>query len=202
MPAGDIGGWLVAASLFARDRLIRDEAREWLRLCLSFHRLRDLSCPSRSSSRRRSHHVIADHNCCILPLATAPPPIPIRLRYRNSERAWTYRDRQRALAGLGVEAGQTVTSNVADRDRDTHHLRVLFAVPMMGAVLQTPGTCALSLAASSSTLNHAGAGLVVGQSRFSACWRRLPIASRPLSKRFIPDDEPTSLEAPVAFAGA
>ena len=71
------------------------------------------------------------------PLATAPDQ---EISYQGKLR-FTYRTlRERigrlasGLSGLGVEAGQTV----AMMDWDSHrYLECFFAVPMMGAILQT-----------------------------------------------------------------
>ena len=134
------------------------------------------------------------------PLATAPDQ---EITYQGKLR-YTYRTLNEriarlanALAGLGVEAGQAV----AVMDWDSHrYLECFFAVPMMGAVLQTVNV-RLSPEQILFTLNHAGADLLLVNRDFLGLLA--PIADRLKTvKRFILlDDEPTSLEAPVAFAG-
>ena len=134
------------------------------------------------------------------PLATAPDQeITYQGKLRYSYRTLNERIARlaNALAGLGVEAGQTV----AVMDWDSHrYLECFFAVPMMGAVLQTVNV-RLSPEQILFTLNHAGADLLLVNRDFLGLLA--PIADRLKTvKRFILlDDEETSLEAPVAFAG-
>ena len=99
------------------------------------------------------------------PLATAPDQ---EIVYRDSSR-YTYRTlRQRigrlasGLAGLGVKPGDTV----AVMDWDSHrYLECYFAVPMMGAVLQTVNI-RLSPEQILYTLNHARADVVLCLNEF------------------------------------
>ena len=99
------------------------------------------------------------------PLATAPEQ---EIVYGDSSR-YTYRTlRQRidrlasGLAGLGVRPGNTV----AMMDWDSHrYLECYFAVPMMGAVLQTVNI-RLSPEQILYTLNHAGANVVLYNTDF------------------------------------
>ena len=99
------------------------------------------------------------------PLATAPEQ---EIVYGDSSR-YTYRTlRQRidrlasGLAGLGVRPGDTV----AVMDWDSHrYLECYFAVPMMGAVLQTVNI-RLSPEQILYTLNHAGANVVLYNTDF------------------------------------
>jgi fatty-acyl-CoA synthase len=134
------------------------------------------------------------------PLATAPDQeITYQGKLRYSYRTLNERIARlaNALAGLGVEAGQAV----AVMDWDSHrYLECFFAVPMMGAVLQTVNV-RLSPEQILFTLNHAGADLLLVNRDFLGLLA--PIADRLKTvKRFILlDDEETSLEAPVAFAG-
>ena len=101
----------------------------------------------------------------LTPLATVPEQeIVYRDRQRYSYR--TLRERigrlANALSQLGVEAGQTV----AMMDWDSHrYLECFFAVPMMGAVLQTVNV-RLSPEQILYTLNHAGADLLIVNSEF------------------------------------
>jgi fatty-acyl-CoA synthase len=99
------------------------------------------------------------------PLATAPEQ---EIVYRDICRH-TYRTlRQRisrlaiGLAGLGVRPGDTV----AVMDWDSHrYLECYFAIPMMGAVLQTVNIC-LSPAQILYTLNHARADVILCDTDF------------------------------------
>ncbi len=99
------------------------------------------------------------------PLATAPEQ---EIVYRQSSR-YTYRTlRQRigqlasGLVGLGVRPGDTV----AVMDWDSHrYLECYFAIPMMGAVLQTVNI-RLSPEQILYTLNHAGAKIILCHTDF------------------------------------
>ena len=129
------------------------------------------------------------------------------ITYRGTVRH-TYRDLRRrigqlagALAAQGVEAGKTV----AVMDWDSHrYLECFFAVPMMGAVLQTVNV-RLSAEQILYTLNHAKADvLLVNREFFSLL---APIAERLETVRafVLIDDEydaaKPSTETPVALAG-
>jgi fatty-acyl-CoA synthase len=99
------------------------------------------------------------------PLATAPEQ---EIMYRDIRR-YSYRTlRQRigqlasGLAGLGVRSGDTV----AVMDWDSHrYLECYFAIPMMGAVLQTVNI-RLSPEQILYTLNHAGADVILCHTDF------------------------------------
>jgi len=103
----------------------------------------------------------------ITPLVIAPEQ---EITYQGRKR-YNYRTlRERisrlasGLAGLGVEAGKTV----AVMDWDSHrYLECFFAVPMMGAVLQTVNV-RLSPEQILYTLNHAEADVVLVNSEFLA----------------------------------
>ena len=100
------------------------------------------------------------------------------------------------LAGLGVEAGLTV----AVMDWDSHrYLECFFAVPMMGAVLQTVNV-RLNSEQILYTLNHAKADVVLVNRDFFPLLA--PIVGRlERVKRFVLiDDEKTPLECPVVIA--
>jgi fatty-acyl-CoA synthase len=94
------------------------------------------------------------------PLATAADQ---EIVYRDCHR-YTYRDLRRrigklasGLSGIGVEAGTTV----AVMEWDSHrYLECFFAIPMMGAVLQTVNI-RLSAAQILYTLRHAGAEVIL-----------------------------------------
>lgn len=102
-----------------------------------------------------------------------------------------------ALSNLGVASGQTV----AIMDWDSHrYLECFFAVPMMGAILQTVNV-RLSAEQILYTLNHAKADvLLVNREFFSLL---APIASRLETVKIfvLIDDEPLPVEAPVTLAG-
>lgn len=133
------------------------------------------------------------------PLATAPDQeITYQGRLRYSYRTLNERIGRLAngLAGLGIEAGQTV----AVMDWDSHrYLECFFAVPMMGAVLQTVNV-RLGPEQILFTLNHAGADLLLVNREFLSLL--VPIADRLKTVRqfVLLDDEITALEAPVSFA--
>ena len=133
------------------------------------------------------------------PLATAPDQ---EISYQGKLR-YSYRTlRQRigrlasGLASLGVESGQTV----AMMDWDSHrYLECFFAVPMMGAVLQTVNV-RLSAEQILYTLNHASADvLLINRDFFELL---APIAARLTTvKHFVLiDDEQTPVDRPVRFA--
>ena len=129
------------------------------------------------------------------------------ITYRGQVRH-TYRDlRQRigqlasALAGVGVEPGKTV----AVMDWDSHrYLECFFAVPMMGAVLQTVNV-RLSAEQILYTLNHAQADVLLVNREFFPLLA--PIVSRLETLRtfvLIDDDYHGGefpADAPVSFAG-
>jgi fatty-acyl-CoA synthase len=134
------------------------------------------------------------------PLAIAPDQeITYQGKLRYSYRALRERIGRLAnvLAKLGVDAGQTV----AMMDWDSHrYLECFFAVPMMGAILQTVNV-RLSAEQILYTLNHAQADVVLVNREFFALLA--PIVSRlETAKTFILiDDEGTPVDAPVKFAG-
>ena len=132
------------------------------------------------------------------PLAVAPEQ---EITYQGKVR-YTYRIlRERigrlasGLAGLGVESGYTV----AVMDWDSHrYLEAFFAVPMMGAILQTVNV-RLNAEQILYTLNHAGADVLLVNREFFPLLA--PIAARLESvRRFVLiDDEHGSMEGPVVF---
>ncbi|MGB0127861.1 MAG: AMP-binding protein, partial [Rhodocyclaceae bacterium] len=136
------------------------------------------------------------------PLAHSPDQ---EIIYRASSR-YTYRTlRERigrlasGLASLGVEAGQTV----AMMDWDSHrYLECFFAVPMMGAVLQTVNV-RLTPEQILYTLNHARADVVLVNDEFFSILA--PIADKLETVRafvFLHDGHETQERAapPVEFA--
>ncbi|MDR2111630.1 MAG: fatty acid--CoA ligase [Candidatus Accumulibacter sp.] len=133
------------------------------------------------------------------PLAIAPErEIVYQGEIRHTYRALRERIGRLAngLAGLGVEPGNTV----AMMDWDSHrYLEAFFAVPMMGAILQTVNV-RLNAAQILYMLNHAGADVLLVNREFFPLLA--PIAERLESvRRFVLiDDERGPLEGPVAFA--
>ncbi|MDP5241090.1 fatty acid--CoA ligase [Uliginosibacterium sp. 31-16] len=133
------------------------------------------------------------------PLAIAPDQ---EISYQGRVR-YTYREfNQRlgrlanALAGLGLEAGQTV----AVMDWDSHrYLECFFAVPMMGAILQTVNV-RLSAEQILYTLNHAQADVLLINSEFFPLLA--PIAARltTVRKFVLISDDAQAPEAPVTLA--
>ena len=101
----------------------------------------------------------------LTPLATVPEQ---EIVYQDKQR-YTYRTLQQRIGQLaqvlsaqGIEAGHTV----AMMDWDSHrYLEAFFAVPMMGAILQTVNV-RLSAEQILYTLNHAKADLLVVNSEF------------------------------------
>ena len=133
------------------------------------------------------------------PLATAPEQ---EISYQGKVR-YSYRTlRQRigrlasGLAGLGVESGHTV----AIMDWDSHrYLECFFAVPMMGAVLQTVNV-RLSAEQILYTLNHAQADVLLLNREFFSLLA--PVVDRLESVRHfvLIDDEHGPLESPVSLS--
>jgi fatty-acyl-CoA synthase len=134
------------------------------------------------------------------PLAIAPErEITYRGQIRHDYR--TFRERigrlASVLSGLGVEAGKTV----AMMDWDSHrYLEAFFAVPMMGAILQTVNV-RLNTEQILYTLNHAGADVLLVNREFFP--QLSSIAGRLESVRcfVLIDDECGPPEGPVTFAG-
>lgn len=133
------------------------------------------------------------------PLAIAPDQ---EISYQGKRR-YTYREFRRrigrlasGLSGLGVEAGHTV----AVMDWDSHrYLECFFAVPMMGAVLQTVNV-RLSAEQILYTLNHAGAGTLLVNREFLPIVQAIAGRLTTVRRFVLIDDEGTPVEAPVAFA--
>ena len=100
----------------------------------------------------------------LTPLRIAPDQeITYRGQVRYNYRALNERIGRlaNALSGLGIEAGKTV----AVMDWDSHrYLECFFAVPMMGAILQTVNV-RLSAEQILYTLNHAGADVLLVKQR-------------------------------------
>lgn len=101
------------------------------------------------------------------------------------------------LSALGVEAGNTV----AMMDWDSHrYLESFFAVPMMGAVLQTVNV-RLSAEQILYTLNHAEADVVMVNAEFLPILATIAGRLRTVRKFVLINDDGAIKEAPVNFAG-
>ncbi len=133
------------------------------------------------------------------PLAIAPDQkITYQGKLRHSYRTLRQRIGRLAsgLAGLGVEAGQTV----AMMDWDSHrYLECFFAVPMMGAILQTVNV-RLSGEQIAYTLNHAKADVVLVNREFLPLLAPIAPMLTHVRHFVLIDDEGGPLDAPVAFA--
>ncbi len=102
-----------------------------------------------------------------------------------------------ALAGLGIEAGNTV----AMMDWDSHrYLDCFFAVPMMGAVLQTVNV-RLSAEQILYTLNHACADVVLVNAEFLPVLAEIAPRLESVRCFVLIEDAPLAGPAPVAFVG-
>ena len=139
----------------------------------------------------------------LTPLAVAPEQeisYQGRLRYSYRTLAQRIARLASALEGIGVEAGQTV----AIMDWDSHrYLECFFAVPMMGAILQTVNV-RLSSEQILYTLNHAHADVLLINREFFALIA--PIAGRLESvRRFVLIDDAAdganAQDAPLSFVG-
>ena len=134
------------------------------------------------------------------PLAIAPEQ---EITYMG-ERRHSYRTlRERigrlasALAALGIEAGHTV----AMMDWDSHrYLDCFFAVPMMGAVLQTVNV-RLSPEQILYTLNHARADVVLVNAEFLPVLAEIAPRLESVHRFVLIEDAPLAGPAPVTFAG-
>ncbi|SDG75339.1 fatty acid--CoA ligase [Propionivibrio dicarboxylicus] len=133
------------------------------------------------------------------PLATSPDQ---EICYQGKLR-FTYRTlRERigrlasGLAGLGVEAGNTV----AVMDWDSHrYLECFFAVPMMGAILQTVNV-RLSAEQILYTLNHAKADVLLVNREFLPIVAAIAPRLERLRRFVLIDDEGGPVDVPVVFA--
>lgn len=134
------------------------------------------------------------------PLAVAPDQ---EITYMGGRRH-SYRElRQRIgrlasmLAGLGVAAGDTV----AMMDWDSHrYLECFFAVPMMGAILQTVNV-RLTPEQILYTLNHARADVVLVNAEFLAILAAIAPRLETVKRFVLIEDAPVEGAAPVPLAG-
>ena len=136
----------------------------------------------------------------LTPLAIAPAQ---EITYQGKLR-YTYRTLNErigrlanVLSGLGVESGQTV----AMMDWDSHrYLECFFAVPMMGAILQTVNV-RLSPEQILYTLNHARADVLLVNSEFFPILQQIAGELETVKTFVLISDEAEMPEAPVAMAG-
>ncbi|MGO4714335.1 fatty acid--CoA ligase [Bradyrhizobium sp. 2TAF24] len=123
--------------------------------------------------------------------------------YRD-QRRYTYRDlRDRigrlasALARLGVQAGDVV----GVLDWDSHRfLEAFFAVPMMGAVLQTVNV-RLSPEQITYTINHAGATVLLVNDEFVPLLEGIKAQLPKVRTMVVMSDRPAPATGSLAFAG-
>ena len=136
----------------------------------------------------------------LTPLANAPDQ---QIIYQGKLR-YTYRTLQErigrlanTLAGLGGESGQTV----AMMDWDSHrYLECFFAVPMMGAILQTVNV-RLSPEQILYTLNHAKADVLLVNSEFFPILAQIAGQLETVRTFVLISDEAEIPDSPVAAAG-
>ena len=136
----------------------------------------------------------------ITPLVHSPDQ---EIVYAETSR-YTYRTlRQRigrlanALAGLGVKHGQTV----AVMDWDTsRYLECYFAIPMMGAVLQTVNV-KLATEQILYTLNHARADVLLINAEFLPILDSIADRLETVGKVILMKDSPESVQTEIDFAG-
>lgn len=136
----------------------------------------------------------------LTPLAIAPAQ---EITYQGKLR-YTYRTLNErigrlanVLTGLGVESGQTV----AMMDWDSHrYLECFFAVPMMGAILQTVNV-RLSPEQILYTLNHARADVLLVNSEFFPILQQIAGELETVKTFVLISDEAETPAAPVAMAG-
>ena len=136
----------------------------------------------------------------LTPLAIAPAQ---EITYQGKLR-YTYRTLNErigrlanVLTGLGVESGQTV----AMMDWDSHrYLECFFAVPMMGAILQTVNV-RLSPEQILYTLNHAQADVLLVNSEFFPILQQIAGELETVKTFVLISDEAEIPSAPLAMAG-
>ena len=136
----------------------------------------------------------------LTPLAIAPAQ---EITYQGKLR-YTYRTLNErigrlanVLTGLGVESGQTV----AMMDWDSHrYLECFFAVPMMGAILQTVNV-RLSPEQILYTLNHAQADVLLVNSEFFPILQQIAGELETVKTFVLISDEAGIPAAPLAMAG-
>ena len=146
------------------------------------------------------HYPLLIKNLLHTPRATA---LDQEIVYRGQLRM-TYRDflgrlgrLANALTGLGVQQGQTV----AVMDWDSHrYLECFFAVPMMGAVLQTVNV-RLSPEQVVYTLNHAQADIILVNAEFLPLLESIKDQLETAKQFVLLNDEAAAPASAIAFAG-
>ena len=146
------------------------------------------------------HYPLLIKNLLHTPRATA---LDQEIVYRDQLRM-TYRDffgrlgrLANALVGLGVQRGQTV----AVMDWDSHrYLECFFAVPMMGAVLQTVNV-RLSPEQIVYTLNHARADIILVNAEFLPLLEDIKDQLETAKQFVLLSDEAAASGGAIAFAG-
>ena len=136
----------------------------------------------------------------LTPLAIAPEQeITYQGKVRYSYRTLNKRISQLAntLTSLGVTSGQTI----AMMDWDSHrYLECFFAVPMMGAILQTVNV-RLSPEQILYTLNHAKADVLLVNSEFLPILQQIAWQLETVKTFVLISDESYIPTSPVAFSG-
>ncbi len=136
----------------------------------------------------------------LTPLATAPEQeitYQGRIRYNYRTLAKRIGRLANVLTGLGVESGQTM----AMMDWDSHrYLECFFAVPMMGAILQTVNV-RLSPEQILYTLNHAQADVLLVNSEFFPILAQIAPQLETVKTFVLISDEAEAPAAPVEVAG-
>lgn len=134
------------------------------------------------------------------PLAFAPNQEIVyrdRMRYTYSTFAQRIGRLARALSRLGIDSGDTV----AVMDWDSHrYLECYFAIPMMGAVLQTVNV-RLSAEQILYTINHAGAKLLLVHRDFLPLYESLRDRLTSIETTVMLEDSPDGESRPKSFAG-
>jgi len=134
------------------------------------------------------------------PLAFAPNQEIVyrdRMRYTYATFARRINRLARALSRLGIDSGDTV----AVMDWDSHrYLECYFAIPMMGAVLQTVNV-RLSAEQILYTINHAGARLLLVHRDFLPLYETLRDRLTSIDTMVLLDDRPGAESRPTSFAG-
>jgi fatty-acyl-CoA synthase len=160
----------------------------------------DLSVEIIESAPNAYHYPLLIKQLLHTPLATAPEQEIVyrdRVRYNYREFAGRLSRLANALTELGVAQGDTV----AVMDWDSHrYLECFFAVPMMGAILQTVNV-RLNPEQVLYTLNHAGPKVLLVNAEFLPLVESFRDRIETIEKFILISDDPFSGPSPVAFEG-
>ena len=152
------------------------------------------------SARNAYHYPLLIKHLLHTPLATAPEQEIVyrdRVRYTYREFATRISRLANMLAKLGVAQGDTV----AVMDWDSHrYLECFFAVPMMGAVLQTVNV-RLNPEQVLYTLNHAAPKILLVNSEFLPLVASLADRIETVEKYVLISDDPFEGPSSIAFEG-